>query len=108
MQGNLILDGICSDFNLADAYRSRFPDRVNFTCIARQSFSRPDRIFISMSLLDFVSHVSVCPVGFSDHSSILLSFKNPDEKRGPGYWKSNVSILADPHLGADIRNIRLF
>ena len=103
-QGSVILDSICSNYNLADVYRSRFPDRVNFTCNARQSFSRLDRIFISTSLLDFVSHVNVCPVGFSDHSSIVLAFKNPDEKRGPGYWKCNVSILTDPNLSADIRH----
>ena len=102
MQGSAVLDNVCLDFNLVDIFRTRFPDRPSFTCNARQSFSRLDRFYVSNSVYSSISTINVCPVGFSDHSSLIFNFSSQDDKRGPGYWKCNISVLNDPDLCADI------
>lgn len=103
-QGSEILNDICTNFVLRDVYRTRFPNRPNYTCISRQSFSRLDHVYMASSLYGSVSSISLSPVGFSDHSCVIVCLSDSQDEKGPGYWKCNVSTLSDPDLSADIRH----
>ena len=52
---------------------------------------------ISKRLLSRVLKTDICAYCDSDHSAVTISIKPEDiqEKRGPGYWKFNNSLLED-------------
>jgi hypothetical protein len=107
MLGSNIIDDMCLNFELLDAYRKKHPTQRSYTCVSQhvsgQSQSRLDRIFIPRCLYNMCSSIVVSPVSFSDHLSIALHLRTDTKNRGPGYWKCNASILSDPNLRADIQ-----
>ena len=56
---------------------------------------RLDFWLISKRLLSRVTKTNICAYYDSDHSPVTISIKPEDiqEKRGPGYWKFNNSLL---------------
>ena len=42
-----------------------------------------------------IENACIKPTVRTDHNAFLLSLKMNNAKRGPGYWKMNVSILND-------------
>ena len=58
--------------------------------------SRLDYWFISNSLSDNVCDVDIIPSIKTDHSAIIIEFKDVgDSVKGPGLWKLNCSLLRD-------------
>lgn len=60
---------------------------------------------ISDKLLDLVTKVDILPSIKSDHSAIFLELEEiNDNGRGPGYWKTNMSLLANEEYKNMINN----
>ena len=91
------LNNFTSTNNLADVWRIKHPNDRVYTW-HNQSFSmrsRLDRWYIPESFTnDTQAHIRACP--FSDHSAAEITLNQiARRKRGPGFWKLNVSLLED-------------
>ena len=87
---------MCEKLDLCDIFRVRYPTSRGFTFRIKNIniCRRLDHILISNASQESVRSVKVLPSVKSDHSPILVSFKNLDEyKKGPGLWKFNNSLL---------------
>ena len=85
-------------FNLADLWRCRNPSKVIYSW--QRFFNK-----LSASRIDFVLSTqginnSICGIKYingirSDHQAIEIVFVDTGEKRGPGIWKFNNTLLSD-------------
>ena len=58
--------------------------------------SRLDCWLISNCLSDNVWNVDIIPSIKTDHSAIIIEFKDINDRvKGPGIWKLNCSLLSD-------------
>ena len=58
--------------------------------------SRLDYRLTSNCLSDNVWNVDIIPSIKTDHSAIIIEFKDIDDRvKGPGIWKLNCSLLSD-------------
>ncbi|KAJ8033626.1 hypothetical protein HOLleu_23935 [Holothuria leucospilota] len=99
-----------TNYNLVDIWRERNPLSRSFTWssnITHNIYCRLDFFLISHHLCHSVSNTSQSPGLQSDHAMIFLSYKLSNEKRGPGYWKLNNSLLNDQVYIEVISNIIL-
>ena len=92
-----------SDTSLKDCWRSLNLSQRSYTWrnAVNTVSSRLDRFYVSSSV-----DVASClhsPCYFSDHDCIVLNFYFPDERAsvGWGFWKCNVSVLADADFQRD-------
>ena len=82
--------------SLVDIYRIKFPTASVYTWINKSHTvgGRLDRFYVPQSWETQVSHMTVKPFAYSDHSAIRMPFAvgkfNP---RGKGVWKFNTSLL---------------
>ena len=92
-------EALCNNYDLVDSWREQHPHEMQFTW--RNSSGkikcRLDFWLISKRLLSRVAKTDICAYYDSDHSPVTISIKPEDiqEKRGPGYWKFNNSLLED-------------
>ena len=89
---------------LIDIWRNINPNRKDFTWSKANSFlaRRIDFIFISENLLPFCKDPDLKHIGFSDHKASTLTIDFSSFKRGPSYYKFNVSLLKDLTFVQDI------
>ena len=83
---------------LFDLWRITNPDINGFTwrrLKPKPAFSRLDYIISSESVLQYVDVVDIWPGFQTDHSIVNVKLRFNFEKRGPGYWKLNSSLLHD-------------
>ena len=86
---------------LIDLWQSQHGDSPGYTYFDKknQSYSRLDYILVPEHFCCKLNEISICdPVKQTqviDHSAIQVSFSLNTDKRGPGYWKINNSILSD-------------
>ena len=91
------IDELRRNYDLVDPWREQHPHDTQFTW--RNSSGkikcRLDFWLISKHLLCRVAHTDISAYHDSDHSPVTISIKPEDkqEKRGPGYWKFNNSLL---------------
>ena len=93
------IDELCYNYDLVDPWREQHPHDTQFTW--RKSSGkikcRLDFWLISKHLLCRVANTDISTYMYhvSDHSPVTISIKpeNKQEKRGPGYWKFNNSLL---------------
>ena len=79
-------------------WRVKNPTRRSFTWSQREPLimSRLDCWLISNCLSDNVWNVDIIPSIKTDHSAIIIEFKDIDDRvKGPGIWKLNCSLLSD-------------
>jgi hypothetical protein len=95
---------LCTTNNLTDPFRSKYPNRKEFTYVPsdplKKNRSRIDFFIISNQLLNCVSDVYICPGLQSkvfDHKAVVLSFK-PPVREGPIRPTISHAILRDPDL----------
>ncbi|KAJ8017477.1 hypothetical protein HOLleu_45089 [Holothuria leucospilota] len=94
--------------SLIDIWRERNPRSISFTWssnILSGLHCRLDFFLISRHMLHSVNDVSHSPGIQSDHSFVNLSLSLFTEKRVPGYWKFNNSLLQDPDYLDIITNV---
>ena len=55
---------------------------------------------------DYVELTDITPAIKTDHAAIELVLKDSHQSvKGPGYWKMNVSLLADDHCLNELKTI---
>ena len=81
-----------------DIWRTKYPDTKSFTWSQKSPriFCRLDYWLISNNLSDFVKSTEIASAIRTDHDAISLEFGElENERKGPGFWKMNVSLLDD-------------
>ena len=92
------LEIILEENDLCDIFRIQNPYVRCFSWRQRTPFKqrRLDYIFVSNSLQEFVTQIEIIPSVFSDQSAVILKLRPlVGDKRGPGYWKFNNSLIND-------------
>ena len=92
------IEELKSEFDLHDICRIKNPTLRSYTWSQPEPpiFSRLDYWLISNFLSDNVTNVDIIPSFKTDHSAIIIEFKNNDDiAKGPGIWKLNCSLLTD-------------
>ena len=85
-------NGLCDIFRVQNPYVRRFSWRQRTPFKQR----RLDYIFVSNSLQESVTQIEIIPSVLSDHSAVILKLRPlVGDKRGPGYWKFNNSLIND-------------
>ena len=98
------LGRLMSDTSIKDCWRSLNPSQRSYTWrdAANTVSSRLDRFYVSSSV-DVVSCLH-SPCYFSDHDCIVLNLSFPEKVSvGRGFWKCNVSVLADAGFQRNFR-----
>ena len=90
------LETILEENDLCDIFRVQNPYVRRFSWCQRTPFKqrRLDYIFVSNTLQESVTQIKIIPSVFSDHSAVILKLRPlVGDKRGPGYWKFNNSLV---------------
>merc|ERR1712080_7836 len=82
--------------NLVDPYRIQFPRKKAFSFIGPTGQSRIDRIYTTQENAKNITNIKYIATPFTGAHKIMKFKIQPEQKRGPGYWKMNSSILNDP------------
>ena len=93
---------------LTDVWRHCHPDQHGFTwrkLNPKPVFSRLDYMIVSDSVVQFVQEISLLPGFRTDHTTVEMTLDFHVDKRGPGYWKFNVSLLRDKDYVDKINNL---
>ena len=86
------------DKQMIDSWRHLHPDDPGYTWRKTRpqvSCSRLDYCCISESLSQFLLEAETIPGFKTDHSLVQIKLSMCEQKRGPGYWKLNCSLLKD-------------
>lgn len=94
--------------DLVDIWRVRNPDTHRYTWRRSHPLtqSRLDYWLIPQELIYSVEICDIKPSIKTDHSLITLKIKSPqNEKRGPGIWKFNESLLNDIQFVNELKEL---
>ena len=98
------LQSLVNTFNLSDAFRQLFPNKVEYTFHrADDTASRFDRFYLPQFMVPYIHSVQHLPQSFSDHCITEIGITVPDLQRIQrarissrfSYWKMNTGILDD-------------
>ena len=82
---------------VVDVYREFNPETFRFTWTHKNPqhvYARLDLILTNYGLLNNVKKVEISPAYKTDHAPVVILLKDLEEqKRGPGLWKLNNSLL---------------
>ena len=106
------LTTLCSDFNLTDVFRNKYPNKREYTwCDSSKTIViRLDRFYISKNVFKDVTSIAHAPIvdSISDHGMVKLSLNHAiaeSNNIGPGFWKCNVNVLKDEYFIHDFKNL---
>ena len=90
-----VVNDFCENMDLVDAWRILNPDISRFTWRQKhpEVHCRLDFVLVSQSILGNVTRTDITPGFQTDHSMISLNISSHTNKRGPGFWKLNTSLL---------------
>ena len=93
------INQLCYVYNLPDVWRSLNPDLESFTW-RNKSFTIQYRLhyfLVSQDLCRLTTSCKIVHAAETDHSEILIHFKNENanQRKGPGVWKFNNLLLKD-------------
>ena len=89
---------LCDQYDLSDVFTHLHPDKQSFTHLskAHKTYTRIDKIFVSISLLHGLKQTEVSQCFYSDHRLVWAELSNNDTiSKGPGLWVMNNTILKD-------------
>jgi len=88
---------MCEELDLIDILRKKKPNAKLFTYESKplKMKSRIDYFLIANSMSHLVSHVNIGISIALDHRAVRLNVNLTPNKRGPGLWKFNNSLLLD-------------
>ena len=89
---------LCDLLKLQDVWRYQHPDQRQFTWRdkALKVQCRLDYWLVAKELSHIMLNTEIKQSSLSDHSAIILTLQSKDyERRGPGFWKFNNSLLGD-------------
>ena len=81
---------------LSDIWRLQNPESKVYTwgmATKAAVYSRLDFFLVSNQILKQIPSSGISPAYISDHAIPFLIFQIGNERRGPGFWKFNVSLL---------------
>ena len=94
------LRNLVQGFNLSDAFRIFYPNRVEYTFHRAESASRLDRFYVPQFMLPYLQTVQHLPKPYSDHCTVESVLIVPDLQRMKicrpprfSYWKFNTENL---------------
>lgn len=98
---------LCELYDLCDIWRSLNPDACQFTW-RDKSFKvqcRLDYFLISNELNSLISDCQIVFAPNTDHSAVQLNLISEEskQKKGPGFWKFNYSLLEDNQYVSQLR-----
>jgi exonuclease III len=102
------LKQLMDEYNIVDAWRSLNPNCRRYTW--RQNHpriqSRLDYFLLSGELLYIIDKCDIKPSIKTDHSLLQISINLiEEERRGPGFWKFNCSLLKDENYINMVRKL---
>lgn len=97
------INDIKEDLDLSDPWRLKNPTESIFTWHNKRKQSRLDYFLISGTLLDNITEVKIKPGYRSDHSTVEIKLELNEQKKGPGTWKFNNSLLRDEFFVEEMR-----
>ena len=102
------INKLCYAYNLTDVWQSLNPDLESFTR-RNKSFKiqcRLDYFLVSQDLCRLATSCKIVHAAETDHSEILIHFKKDtaNQRKGPGFWKFNNSLLKDEKYINKLRN----
>ena len=103
--GKIQMNKLKADFLLVDAFRARYPNRIEHTWRREDIHCRLDRWYIPENMRIWVDNVKHTYCSESDHFYTILNFKgfnNEIGRFGPGYWKHNTKVYEDPNFVAEL------
>jgi len=88
---------IMDDIGLIDVFRKLYPNERSFTYESKslKVRSRIDFFLVSKSVENWVVKTNTKVSNAPDHKAVVLDLKILTEKRGPGLWKFNNSVVGD-------------
>ena len=91
------LVSIMDDIGLIDVFRKLYPKGKSFSYESKslKVSSRIDFFLVSKSIIDWVVKANTKVSNAPDHKAVVLDLKILSEKRGPGLWKFNNSLVED-------------
>ena len=103
-----VLQNTLNTYNLVDLWRIKNPETRRYTW--RRHFpltqSRLDYFFVPQEMVYCLQEVDIKPSIKTDHSLITLKLSiNNENKRGPGFWKFNDSLLKDIQYVTDMKQL---
>ena len=103
---HLSLQNILTDFELVDIWRFKNQTTQKYTWNTNdfKMGSRIDFFIISQSLVSSVKRSNITFGYKTDHSLVSLVLSRFTQKRGPGFWKMNTSLLTNSSNVDIIRN----
>ena len=93
------INNLCNMYELIDIWRQRNPNEEKFTW-RYKSFKiqcRLDYFLISRQLVNLTNKCTVVFAPETDHSAIFIHLQSAElkQKKGPGFWEFNQSLLHD-------------
>ena len=97
-----------NDFDLVDIWRLMHPKRRQYTWRRRSPIikCRFDYFIMASHLVNIVKTADIHPGFRTDHSIITLIIIENNQKRGPGFWKLNTSLLSDLEYIEKIKKVK--
>ena len=101
----IALQNVLIDLELVDIWRKKNEHTQKYTWNSPdfKIGSRIDYFLISQSLISSVLKSDITFGYKTDHSLVSLVLSRFTQKRGPGFWKLNTSLLTDPQNNDSIR-----
>ena len=92
-----LLVTMMKEFDLVDVYREKNPKNKSYTYESKalKLCSRIDFFLIPRHQISWVEQIETLVSNAPDHKAVKLKLNSPDNKRGPGLWKFNNSLLDD-------------
>ena len=91
-----VVNAYIEDAMLIDIWRHKNPKEFSFTWSRRAEkiYARLDFMLVNCGMATDIECVKNLPAFRSDHGAVKIKLQlNPDQKRGPGLWKLNTSLL---------------
>jgi endonuclease/exonuclease/phosphatase family metal-dependent hydrolase len=90
------LASIVRGFHLTDVWNAT-PLRHIYTHYTTTGASRTDRIYVTENLKQRKRSVEIVAAAFTDHMAVIMGLSTdvPPVRRGKGYWRMNISLLAE-------------
>lgn len=91
------------EWTLTDIWRARNQGKRGFTFRRGNYSSRLDMLLISAHLSNVASNIKVKNIAHSDHAMILCSLRRLQDRKGPGLWKFDSSLLDNKIFVSDMQ-----
>ena len=88
---------LASAIGLSDQWRIRNPDKKEFSWFRNTNTpgSRLDYLYMNEGLINRNTILCYCSSVLSDHQLLKGEFRFQSNRRGPGFWKFNNTLLSD-------------